>query len=108
MNNSASNDLSAKLRAWKVDPKVPASFQREVWQRIAQRQAAREEAFWPRFMEWFSTQLMRPRYAMALMALSVSFSVGAGLLHAQDANARHWKKLETRYASSIDPLEMGR
>jgi len=108
MNDSDSNDLSTKLRAWTVDPRVPTSFQREVWQRIAQRQAVRDEAFWPRVMEWFSTQLIRPRYAVALVALSLSISVGAGLLHAQDANARHWKELETRYASSIDPLEMGR
>ncbi len=108
MSDSDSDELSAKLRAWKVEPKVPASFQREVWQRIAARQAAHDEAFWPRVTEWFSTQLVRPRYALALVTLSLSLSVGVALLQAQDANARHWKILEARYASSIDPLEMGR
>jgi hypothetical protein len=108
MSDSNSEDLSTKLRAWKVTPPVPASFQREVWQRIAARQAACDEAFWPRLMEWFTTQLVRPRYAVALLTLSLSVSVGAGLVHAQGANAQHWKKLEARYASSIDPLEMGR
>jgi hypothetical protein len=108
MNDSDSDDLSTKLRAWKVAPVAPASFQREVWQRIAARQTARDDAFWPRAVEWFSTQLIRPRYAVALVALSLSVSVGAALVQAQDANARHWKKLEARYASSIDPLAMMR
>src|SRR5260221_10269257 len=96
MNPSDSDELSAKLHAWKVEPKVPASFQREVWQRIASRQTARDEAFWPRVMEWFSIQLVRPRYAVALVTLSLSLSVGLALLQAQDANAQHWKKLEAR------------
>jgi hypothetical protein len=108
MNDSDFDELSAKLRVWKVEPRVPASFQREVWQSIAARQAAREAAFWPHVMEWFATQLVRPRYAVALFALSLSISVSLGLLRAQDVNARQWKKLEARYASSIDPLRMGR
>jgi hypothetical protein len=108
MNDSDSDDLSTKLRAWSVQPKAPASFQREVWQRIAARQAARDEAFWPRVTQWFSTQLVRPRYAMALLTLSLSASVSLALLQAHDANARHWKKLEARYESSIDPLAMMR
>jgi hypothetical protein len=108
MNDPDFDDLSAKLRSWKVEPPVPASFQREVWQRVAARQSAREDALWPWAARWFSGQFVRPRYAVALIALSLSISVGAGLLHAQDANARHWKKLEARYAISIDPLEMRR
>ena len=106
MNESDSDNLSAKLDAWKVEPRVPASFQREVWQRIATRQAARDDAFWSHVKEWFATQFVRPRYAVALVALSLSVSVGTALLRAQDANARHWKSLEARYVSSIDPIEM--
>ena len=108
MTDSDSDELSTKLHAWKVEPKVPASFQREVWQRIAARQTVRDEAFWRRVMEWFSTQLVRPRYAVGLVTLSLSVSIGVALSQAQDANARHWKKLEARYASSIDPLAMMR
>ena len=108
MNDSDSDHLSNKLRAWNVEPKVPASFQREVWQRIAARQTARDEAFWPRVAQWFSAQLVRPRYAVPLVALSLSTSIGMALLQAQDTNARHWKKLEARYESSIDPLAMMR
>lgn len=108
MNDSDFEELSSKLRAWKVEPRVPASFQREVWQRVSARQAARGDAFWLRVQEWLATQLVRPRYAVALVTLSLSASVGTAFLQAQDTNARHWKKLEARYASSIDPLEMGR
>lgn len=108
MNDFDSDHLSTKLRAWKVEPKIPASFQREVWQRIAARQTARDESFWPQVAQWFSAQLVRPRYVVALVALSLSTSIGMGLLQAQGANARHWKKLEARYESSIDPLAMMR
>jgi hypothetical protein len=51
MKTPPPDNLDAKLNAWEVNPRVPASFQREVWQRIASRQAAREEAFWPRLTQ---------------------------------------------------------
>ena len=48
MNHSEpEEDLTGKLGAWKVAPPVPPGFQREVWQRIAAREAGREEAIWP-------------------------------------------------------------
>lgn len=106
MNESAPDDLSAKLRAWKVESRVPASFQREVWQRIALRQAARENAFWPRVAHWFSTQFIRPQYTFATVALTLVISLGAAYLQAQETKARLWKRLETRYAASVDPLAM--
>jgi hypothetical protein len=108
MNDFASDDLSAKLRAWKVEPQVPGSFQREVWQRIATRQTAREEAFWPQFVQWVSTKLVRPQYATALVILSLSASIGVAHVQAQGTNARMEKMLEARYAASVDPLAMSR
>ena len=106
MKNFDPEDLSAKLRTWKVEPQVPGSFQREVWQRIAARQTAREEAFWPQLVQWVSAQLVRPRYAMALVAVSLTASVGVAHIQAQDTNARLSKQLEARYATSVDPLAM--
>ena len=100
------DDLSAKLRTWKVEPRVPGSFQREVWRRVAARQAVREEALWPKVVQWFSTQLARPQYAAALFAVSLSVSIGVAYVQAQGANAKHWKTLEARYAASVDPLAM--
>ena len=108
MNDFDSDDLSAKLRAWKVEPQVTGSFQREVWQRIATRQTAREEAFWPQFVKWVSTQLVRPQCATALVILSLSASIGVAHVQAQGTNARMEKMLEARYAASVDPLAMSR
>lgn len=103
-----SDELSAKLRAWKVEPQVPDSFSREVWQRIAARQTEREEAIWPRVVEWISTQFVRPQYATALLVLSLSASIGLAHVQAASTKAKHWKALEARYAASVDPLAMSR
>jgi hypothetical protein len=108
MNDSDFAELSVKLRAWKTEPEAPPSFQREVWQRIAARQTMREEALWPRVREWFYGRLVRPRYAVALVALSLFTSIGVARFQARETNTRHWEKLEARYASSIDPLAMTR
>jgi hypothetical protein len=108
MNNPTPDDLSAKLRTWKVEPRIPGSFQREVWQRITVRQAAREAVFWPRVAEWFSTQFIRPQFASAAVLLSFAASLGAAHLQARETKARQWKTLEARYAASVDPLAMSR
>jgi hypothetical protein len=108
MSNSQSDDLAAKLRAWKVEPEVPGSFSREVWQRIAARQEVREAAFWPRVVRWFSTELVGPQYATALVILSLSASIGVAHVQAQSTNARTEKMLESRYGTSVDPLAMMR
>jgi len=109
MNTPDPDDLSAKLRTWTVDPKVvPGSFSRQVWQRIGARQAGREEAFWPRAVQWLSTQLVRPRYAVALVVLSLSASIGMAHVQAQETKAKVGKMMEARYAASVDPLAMSR
>ena len=102
------DDLSTKLRAWKVEPQVPSSFQRQVWQRIALRQAAREEAFWPALLRACSLRLARPAYAVAVFALLLSVGIGFAHREAMEENARNWKALETRYAESVNPLAMAR
>ena len=102
------DELKTKLETWQVEPQIPAGFQHEVWQRIAARQTMRDEALWPRVAQWFSTQLARPRYALALVAVSLSAGLGLAHVQAQDANAKHWKTLEARYAASVDPLAMAR
>lgn len=106
MKDSLPDGLSAKLRTWKVEPEVPGSFQREVWQRIAARQTMREEALWPKLVRWLITQIARPQYATALFAITLSASIGVAHVQVQGANARHWKALEARYAASVDPMAM--
>jgi hypothetical protein len=108
MKDFEPDDLDAKLRAWKVEPEAPGSFQREVWQRIAACQAARENAFWPKLVQWVFAQIAQPRYATALAVLSLSVSVGLAHVQAREANVKQMKELETRYADSVDPLAMSR
>lgn len=108
MKDSDSDELSTKLRTWRVSPQVPPSFQREVWSRIAARQSEREQAFWAKLVEWFASVLARPRYALGLVLLSTSISLAAAHVQSQEARAKDWKTLEARYAASINPLEMGR
>lgn len=100
------DELKTKLESWRVSPRVPQNFSREVWQRIAARQTERNEAFWHRLREWLSSNLVRPQYAGALIAISISASIGVAHLQAMDVKAKDWKRLETRYAASIDPLTM--
>lgn len=108
MNTPDSDELSAKLRTWTVEPQIPGSFQREVWQRIAVRQTARQEALWPQLAAWVSAQLARPRYALALVIVALSAGIGVAHVQAQDTNAKLAKMLEARYAASVDPLAMSR
>ena len=102
------DDLSAKLQMWTVEPQVPGSFSRQVWQRIATRQAAREEALWPRVTAWVAARLARPQYALALVIVSLSASIGTAHVRAKETNAKFGKMLEARYAASVDPLAMSR
>ena len=97
------DELSAKLRAWQVDPAVSAGFQREVWQQIAVLQAARESAFWPALLERCTAFLTRPAFALSLAFLCISGSVAFGRAVAREANDHTWKNLESRYALSINP-----
>jgi hypothetical protein len=108
MNESDSDDLIPKLRTWQVHPRVPKSFQREVWQRIAARQSARDDTFIRQLTRAIGGFLVRPQYALALIMVSLSVGVGIAHVQAQGAKTRQWRVLEDRYAASIDPLEMGR
>src|SRR4030095_17237412 len=101
MNNSGPDELSAKLRAWQVSPRVPASFHHEVWQRIAARQGERELAVWPRVTEWFSTRFVRPQVALGAVLLRLSISIGAAHLQARPAQTHAWKALENKDAAAI-------
>ena len=108
MNDFDPDDLDAKLRAWKVEPHLPASFQREVWQRIGARQAARGENVWFWLPHWIFAQLARPQNAAALVVFSLALSIGLADLQARGANAKQWKQLEARYADSVNPLALTR
>lgn len=104
MNNPDPDRLSDELRSWRVNTKVPADFQREVWQRIAHRQSAREDAWWPSLQTSIVQLCSRP--ITALVVVMISFSTGLALAHekAATAHAHAWQVLEDRYANTINPL----
>jgi anti-sigma-K factor RskA len=102
------DELSRKLRAWQVEPIIPAGFNREVWQRISTRQAARADALWPSLAQWLSVRLARPQYAVALCAVMLTSGIGLARVQAQQANAKTWQTLGARYAISVDPLALAR
>lgn len=106
--NPQPDDLPRKLSAWKVEPQIPAGFQREVWQRIATRQGAREDAFGPSLLRWLSLQLARPVYAATVFVLLLGSGVSFAHMQAQESNSRNWKQLEQRYADSVNPLALAR
>jgi hypothetical protein len=98
------DDLSEKLRTWRVNPQVPASFRREVWARIAARESARENSFPGRAAEWLSSIFVQPRYALAFGSLSIALGFTYAHQQAQEANARSRSQLEARYAVSVSPF----
>lgn len=98
------DELSAKLQAWKAEAPIPRSFQAEVWQRIAARQETRHRSIRNWLREGLWVELGKPQYATALIAVSVALSLGVAHLNAAQANARHWRELETRYENSINPF----
>ncbi len=108
MSRFEDDELSGKVRAWKIELQLPAGFQREVWQRIAARQSPRAKAFWAGLLHWLSDQLARPQYATAMMAVMLTSGIGFAHVKAHDSNAKSWKMLEARYANSVNPLAMSR
>lgn len=97
------DELSVKIAAWKVQPTVPPRFQAEVWNRIAANDAARSASLRHRVFEWLSVELIRPRFATAVIVFATMIGVGAGQFAGHERNARNWKALEVRYVRSIDP-----
>lgn len=104
MTKRKPDELSEKLRSWTAEVRIPRSFEAEVWQRIAARQAAQRRTFWHWLREGLWVELGQPQYATALIAVSVALSLGIAHLNATRANARHWRTLQSRYVSSITPV----
>jgi hypothetical protein len=99
------DELKARLRAWSVDPQLPDSFQRAVWQRIAVRQSGRKRLV-SGWLEEALSVLLQPRYAAAIGGLMLATSLGLAHLQAQQVNSEHWRVLEARYTASINPEVM--
>ena len=100
------SELQKKLQTWRVDIDVPADFQREVWSRIAAREAVAGGSAWPTWVKrLFSSETLfsTPRLALAAVTISLLLGAGTGLVETGRSNAAVWKHLENQYVQSINP-----
>jgi hypothetical protein len=91
------NELDALIRQTHPVPELPASFQREVWARVADA----EDRSWTRLWEVFLAFLARPVPAAATVALMLGAGIGLGSLTAPEAPTTPQR---TTYFASINPL----
>lgn len=96
-------NLKDKLNAWKVELEPPRTFRSEVWQRIAARESARRNSVWHKLREWIAAELPKPQYATAVVLIGATLSIGLAHVQAQGINTKHWRQLEARYVTSINP-----
>lgn len=99
------HSLLKKLEAWTVDPHVPSGFQREVWQKIALKNAVQRKSVRHHLAGWLESLLASPRYATVLILASAFLGVGIAHVEAMNSNSKSMRNLETRYVGSIDPYQ---
>ncbi len=99
MNSPTPDPLDALLKQSRPEITLPTRFQSEVWQRIADRETASPWAPLRAWMEEWSGILMRPRYALALMTVTILIGAGTAQLTARPDPAT----MQARYVSLIDP-----
>jgi hypothetical protein len=95
------DDLHALIRQTQARPEFPASFQREVWARIALVEQHSWAEQWQRLSHASLRWLARPAPAFAAVAVMLVAGVGLGGLTASDMNAA---ALRHTYFASINPL----
>ena len=99
-------ELQKKLQTWRVDIDVPADFQREVWSRIATREAVDGGPAWltwARRLLSSATLFSTPRLALVAVTIGLFVGAGAGFVKTTQSNTAVWKHLENQYVQSINP-----
>jgi hypothetical protein len=100
------SELQKKLQTWRADIGVPADFQREVWSRIAAREAVSGRPAWLTWVKRLlssATLFSTPRLALAAVTISLLVGAGAGLVETSRSNTAVWQHLQNQYVQSIDP-----
>lgn len=95
------NELDQLIRQAQPTPEIPASFQREVWERITMAQEASWSERWRRVGESILNVVIQPAPAVAVVMTMLLLGTGLGRLTTGDyspADAR------IAYISSINPL----
>jgi hypothetical protein len=107
-NDPRDPELDKMLAAWQVEVRVPEDFQRQVWKRIAAREAANADPSW---LTWIKSLFVSgaavsvPRVALAAVSLGVFIGVTTGILETSRWNAATWNRLENQYVQSVDPYQ---
>ena len=95
-------ELDQLIRQTHPDPKFPAAFQREVWERIALAERDSWPARWGNWIQTVSRHFARPAPAFALFILMTVIGSGLGVLGASDESER---VALNAYVASIHPFE---
>ena len=100
------SELQKKLQTCRDDIDVPANFKREVWSRIASREAVDGGPAWPTWVRRLlssTTLFSTPRLALAAVTIGLLVGAGTGLVETGRSNTAVWKHLENQYVQSINP-----
>lgn len=92
--------LGVLLREARPTPEVPADFAHAVWRRIEQAEMA-ERAGWG-WLDRLAETLIRPRMAMAGLALVIAISGAAGVV---SGTAAARQAALQRYLAAVTPME---
>ena len=102
------SELREKLAAWRIKARLPDDFQQRVWKRIAVREAANSDVYWPTWLERlsiFGRGFSVPRLALTGIAIGLLTGTTTGVVEASRWNSATWNRLEAKYVQSIDPYQ---
>lgn len=97
------DELHALIRQSQPQPKFHASFQREVWTRIAAAEQYSWTARWQRWRQELLLWVARPAPALATVMITLGLGLGLGGITAPDDSAAE----RAAYVASINPLKAG-
>lgn len=95
------DELDSLIRSTHPEPEFPASFQREVWARIAVAEQQSWAAQWRHFLQVLFVGIARPAPAVAFVVTMLVMGVGLGSLTAPGNSVSAQRNA---YAASINPV----
>ena len=95
------DELDLLIRRTQPKPEIPASFQREVWARIAVADERSWAGQWRRWSHALVTWMAEPAPAAAVVATMLLLGAGIGHLTLPESGA---PASQAAYVSSINPV----
>ncbi len=97
------DEINSLIRQTQPRPVFPASFQREVWARIAIAEEHSWSAQWRRWSQELFLWVARPAPALAVVIVTLGLGIGLGSITAPNDSA----SMSAAYIASINPLKAG-